>query len=262
MCIGCAVAIGEPSDKGYNDGLNDGHKDGRSGLSHCVFCNLDNPYDNEEQSGQYVDWYVKGYNIGYSESVSKTEGRLYNKGVTNGYSDGYTDGYNGNDHSYHNMNYPTGWAYKFKPDYESGYKSGYDNGYSDGVTRAENEAPEDPGNESDNNGNTTDPVINKTVPASKEGPGNCMSSPVLGLGLKLPDGTITQKGDQLPTLYTWAEKDDKYEHHTTLTFPAEGTYTGCVIITPPQTAGVPLVESNFWNTPKGQRILQWRANAK
>lgn len=157
-----------------------------------------------------------------------------------GYSEGCKNGYDDNESG---LSFDVARDYEDPYDnetqnteYEAGYKNGYYEGYHGGC------------------------LCNK--PADKEGIENCMSSPALGLGLKLPDGTITQRGDQLPTLYTWAEVDDKYEHHTTLTFPAEGTYTGCVIITPPQIAGEPLVPSGFWDTPKGQRILQWKANAK
>ena len=87
-----------------------------------------------------------------------------------------------------------------------------------------------------------------------------MSSPAMGIGLKLPDGNVTKKGDNLPTLYTWAEKDDKYEHHTTFYFPANVIHTGVVIITPPQTAGVPIQETGYWDSAKGKRTLEWKTN--
>ena len=153
------------------------------------------------------------------------------EGIQDGYPDGYNDGRNGNDHNYSNMEYPNDCPGPCESSYEQGYLEGYKDGYSDGVDKPEKEIE------------------------------NCMSSPSLGLGFKYPNGTVTQRGDHVPTLYTWAEVDDKYEHHTTLTFPAEGIYSGCVIITPPQIAGEPLVPTGFWDTPKGQRILQWKANA-
>ena len=95
----------------------------------------------------------------------------------------------------------------------------------------------------------------------KDEPQNSMSSPSMGIGLRLPNGEVTKAGDKLPTLYTWAEKDDKYEHHTTFYFPLEGTYTGIVIVTPPQTAGVPIQETGYWNSAKGKRTLEWKANS-
>lgn len=107
----------------------------------------------------------------------------------------------------------------------------------------------------------TDKTTGEVTVVKEEGE-NCMSSPSMGIGLKLPDGTITKEGDKLPTLYTWAEKDDKWEHHTTLYFPAEGTCTGCVIVTPPQTAGVPIQEKSYWDTAKAQRYLEWKANSQ
>ena len=172
-----------------------------------------------------------------------------------GYDDGYDSGCKDSEHGYskepllnHNCPYDN---YELCDQYTTGFLKGYYDGAPPSFPDDDIDYREDPGD--------PDPAISNK--ATKDEPTNCLSSPALGLGLKLPDGTITQKGDQLPTLYTWAEKDNKYEHHTTLTFPAEGTYTRCVIITPPQIAGEPLVESNFWNTPKGQRILQWKANA-
>ena len=171
MCIGTAVALGNPYEEGYNAGCNTGHKDGVNNLSRDPSYYHPNPYDDDDQHAMYEYGYIDGYYQGYDDATA------------------------------------------------------------------------------------TDNLGNKTKPE------NCMSSPALGLGLKLPDGTITQRGDHVPTLYSWAEVDDKYEHHTTFYYPAEGTHTGCVIVTPPQIAGEPLVESNFWDTPKGQRILQWKANA-
>ena len=105
-----------------------------------------------------------------------------------------------------------------------------------------------------------DLVFGKYIVPEKDTPVNCMSSPALGLGLKLPDGNVTKKGDKLPTLYTWAEKDDKYEHHTTFYPPAEGTYTGVIIVTPPQIAGEPLQETGYWDTAKGHRVSEWKTN--
>ena len=107
-----------------------------------------------------------------------------------------------------------------------------------------------------------DLVFGKYMEPPEEKPENCMSSPAMGIGLRLPDGNVTKKGDKLPTLYTWAEKDDKWEHHTTFYFPAEGTYTGVVIVTPPQTAGEPLQETGYWDTSKGQRTLEWKAQSQ
>lgn len=107
----------------------------------------------------------------------------------------------------------------------------------------------------------TDKTTGEVTVVKKEGV-NCMSSPSMGVGLKLSDGTITKEGDKLSTLYTWAEKDDKWEHHTTLYFPVEGTFTGCVIVTPPQTAGVPIQENSYWDTAKAQRYLEWKANSE
>ena len=157
-----------------------------------------------------------------------------------GYNDGCRNGYSDNE---------SGLCCDVTRDYEDPYdddtlNTEYKTGYVKGYLEAYNGGY----------------LCNK--PAAKKNIENCMSAPSLGLGLKLPDGTITQRGDHVPTLYTWAEVDDKYEHHTTLTFPAEGTYTGCVIITPPQIAGEPLVPTGFWDTAKGQRILQWKANTK
>lgn len=98
------------------------------------------------------------------------------------------------------------------------------------------------------------------VPVKKEKPKNSLSSPPMGIGLRLPDGNVTQKGDKLPTLYTWKEKDNEYEHHTTFYFPAEGTHSGVVIITPPQIAGEPLQETTYKDTSKAQRISEWKTN--
>ena len=98
------------------------------------------------------------------------------------------------------------------------------------------------------------------VPVEKEKPQNSLSSPAMGIGLRLPDGNVTKKGDKLPTLYTWKEKDDEFEHHTTFYFPAEGIYSGVVIVTPPQTAGEPIQETGYWDTAKGQRTVEWKAN--
>ena len=183
------------------------------------------------------------------------------EGIDDGYDDGERDGYNGNSYSYSNMNYPGDCPPNCESSYRVGYKTGYRSGYSNGEDQAELDLLPDPSNGSGNSENATDPKTNKTTTGDKKDPVNSMSSPSMGIGFMLPDGTITQKGDQLPTLYTWAEAGNKYEHHTTLDFPANGTYTGCVIITPPQIAGEPLVPNNFWNTPKGQRILEWKANA-
>ena len=99
-------------------------------------------------------------------------------------------------------------------------------------------------------------------PPEKEKPQNSLSSPPMGIGLRLPDGNVTKKGDELPTLYTWKEKDDEWKHHTTFYFPAEGTHSGCVIVTPPQTAGVPIQETGYWGSAKGQRILKWKAQSQ
>lgn len=155
----------------------------------------------------------------------------YNDGCKNGYSD-----YKNNLSCDVTRDYEDQYEEEaLIEEYKTGYTKGYFKGYSGGCFTSK--------------------------PADKKDIENCMSSPSLGLGFKYPNGTVTQRGDHVPTLYTWAEVDDKYEHHTTLTFPAEGIYSGCVIITPPQIAGEPLVPTGFWDTPKGQRILQWKANA-
>ena len=105
-----------------------------------------------------------------------------------------------------------------------------------------------------------DLVFGKYMVPAKEEPKNTLSSPAMGIGLRLPDGNVTKKGDKLPTLYTWKEKDDEFEHHTTFYFPAEGTYSGVVIVTPPQTAGTPIQETGYWDSAKGQRVSEWKAN--
>ena len=156
-----------------------------------------------------------------------------NEGIRDGISDGSNDGKLGIDNRewYNYENQYNGWS---NAEYESGYRRGYAYGYQ----------------------------INYEEPcaAPKEKTKNTLSSPAFGIGFRYQNGTITQRGDNVPTLYTWAEKNNKYEHHTTLTLPTEGTHTGCVIITPPQIAGEPMVQTNFWNTAKGQRILQWKSN--
>lgn len=71
--------------------------------------------------------------------------------------------------------------------------------------------------------------------------------------------TLGEPGDKIPVLYTWAEVGNKFKHHTTEYFPAEGTYQGCVIVTPAQIVGEPIQESNFWDTAKGKRVAEWQA---
>ena len=191
------------------------------------------------------------------------EDKVYwrSEGIDDGNPYGYHDGYVDTDKSYLNMDYPNDCKEEHESSYKLGYEVGYNQGYTNGALDSVIEVPSFPKSNTDDH---ESPIIIEPKPTSstvKDDTVNSMSSPAMGFGFKLPDGTITKRGDQLPTLYTWAAIDDKYEHYTTLTFPEAGTYTGCVIITPPQIAGEPLVPTGFWDTPKGQRILQWRANA-
>jgi len=166
------------------------------------------------------------------------------EGIDGGYPHGYHDGYVGTDKSDSNKNYPSNCPVEHESSYNKGYGLGYDDGYADGALDFNDKIPDFPETDPDNGDDQVEipdepddieepaPITSK--PADKDDSVNCMSSPAMGLGFKLPDGTITQRGDQLPTLYTWAEANNKYEHH---------------------------VPSGFWDTPKGQRILQWKANA-
>lgn len=85
---------------------------------------------------------------------------------------------------------------------------------------------------------------------------NTMSSPGLGLNWQ---GSVA--GDQIPQLYTWAEKDNKYKHHTTDYYPHPGTCAGVVTITPARIAGEPIEPTGYWDTPRGRKVLQWKSSS-
>lgn len=67
-------------------------------------------------------------------------------------------------------------------------------------------------------------------------------------------------GDIVPTLYTWDPVNDRCNYTTTEHHPAPHEFYGSVICSPSRVFGE--IRTNFWNTPRGKRILAWKANSK
>ena len=79
-----------------------------------------------------------------------------------------------------------------------------------------------------------------------------LSSPPLGLGYK---GSV--EGDSIPPLYTYRDQNT-WERVVSETYPEN--HDGAVICTPARIAGEPLVPTGYWETAKGQRTSEWKAN--
>lgn len=79
-----------------------------------------------------------------------------------------------------------------------------------------------------------------------------LSSPALGLGY---EGSVA--GDSIPELYTYRDTNT-WKRVISETYPTD--HDGPVIVTPARTAGEPLQETGYWETAKGQRVSEWKAN--
>ena len=79
-----------------------------------------------------------------------------------------------------------------------------------------------------------------------------LSSPSLGLGYK---GSIA--GDSIPELFTYRDTNT-WKRVVSETYPTD--HDGPVIVTPARIAGEPLQETGYWDTAKGQRVSEWKAN--
>ena len=79
-----------------------------------------------------------------------------------------------------------------------------------------------------------------------------LSSPSLGLGYK---GSVA--GDSIPELFTYRDTNT-WKRVVSDTYPTD--HDGSVIITPARIAGEPLQETGYWDTAKGQRVSEWKAN--
>ena len=91
-------------------------------------------------------------------------------------------------------------------------------------------------------------VITKSKPIGEF----TLSSPPLGLGYK---GSVA--GDSIPPLYTYRDQNT-WERVVSETYPEN--HDGAVICTPARIAGEPLVPTGYWETAKGQRTSEWKAN--
>ena len=90
-------------------------------------------------------------------------------------------------------------------------------------------------------------VITKSKPIGEF----TLSSPSLGLGYK-----SSIAGDHIPELFTYRDQNT-WNRVVSETYPIN--HNGPVICTPARIAGEPLVSTGYWDTAKGQRILQWKA---
>ena len=91
-------------------------------------------------------------------------------------------------------------------------------------------------------------VITKSKPQSQF----TLSSPALGLGY---NGSVA--GDYIPELFTYRDQNT-WDRVVSETFPMN--HEGVVICTPARIAGEPIQETKYWNSAKGQRVLEWKAN--
>lgn len=66
-------------------------------------------------------------------------------------------------------------------------------------------------------------------------------------------------GERIPALYTWILSGTNCEIITTEYYPEPWQHTGLVLCSPEHIKGE--LNTNFWNTPKGQRILEWKAQS-
>ena len=147
------------------------------------------------------------------------------------------------------QNGETGYLYKDENNKYYGYiESGY---YLDGDLYYQNRVPCHGGEYLEYDVNAegySKYVVTKSKPRSQF----TLSSPPLGLGY---EGSIA--GDSIPQLYTYRDTDT-WERVISETYPTD--HDGPVIITPARIAGEPLQETGYWDTAKGQRVSEWKAN--
>ena len=70
----------------------------------------------------------------------------------------------------------------------------------------------------------------------------------------------TPHGEVIPALYTWQSATLKCTVVTTEYYPAPGEFIGAVLCSPERISGE--LQTNYWNTAKGQRTLRWLASAR